>query len=150
VVYNWNQLNNVSVDVSSALAVGTRYEVRNAQNFYAPVVASGVYSGQPLVLPMTNLTVAAPQAALLTPPPTGPTFNVFELLPRPALQIRLVARNVQISWPTNLGPAVLEVCYSLGSNSAWYDGGYVPVVVGDRFTVTDSIRTNTLFYRLGL
>ncbi len=82
VVYNWDNSPRVAVDVHSVLNVGVAYEVRNAQDFFSPPVLSGTYDGQPLQLPMTSLTVAKPMAALRTPPPTGPTFNVFVLLPK--------------------------------------------------------------------
>ena len=79
VVYNWANQSTVAADVSSVLAVGTRYEVRNAQDYFAPPVLSGTFDGQPLQLPMTGLTVAKPTAALLKAPATGPTFNAFVL-----------------------------------------------------------------------
>jgi len=82
VVYNWDKSDKVAVDVRSVLNVGTAYEVRNAEDFFSPPVVSGIFDGQPLQLPMTGLSVAKPMAALRTPPPTGPTFNVFVLLPR--------------------------------------------------------------------
>ena len=82
VVYNWGKSPKVSVDVGSVLEVGTPYDVRNAEDFFSPPVISGIFDGQPIELPMTGLTVAKPMAALRTPPPTGPTFNVFVLLPK--------------------------------------------------------------------
>jgi hypothetical protein len=82
VVYNWDKLEKVGVDARSVLNVGAAYEVRNAQDFFAPPVLSGIFDGQPLQLPMTGLTVAKPMAPLQTPAPTGPTFNVFILLPK--------------------------------------------------------------------
>src|SRR5262249_49687712 len=59
IVYNWDNLDNVSVDVRSVLPLNTAFEVRNAQDLNAPPVLSGRFSGQPLLLPMTNLTVAS-------------------------------------------------------------------------------------------
>jgi hypothetical protein len=82
-IYNWEKLGTVAVDVSCVLPVGAHYEVRNAQDFYAAPVVSGVFDGQPLHLPMTGLTVAAPLGPFLAPAPTGPTFQVFVLLPVP-------------------------------------------------------------------
>jgi hypothetical protein len=75
-VYNWALQSQVAVDVSSVVAIGASYEVRNAQDWYAGPILSGTYSGQPLSLPMTGLTVAKP-IALNAPPPTGPQFNAF-------------------------------------------------------------------------
>ena len=82
VVYNWGNSNNVSVDVSSVLSVGDAYEVRNAQDYFAAPVLSGTYTGSPLSLPMTNLTVAIPPGWTNTNavPTTGKQFNVFVLL----------------------------------------------------------------------
>jgi len=82
VVYNWDNSPRVAVDVRPVLDLGTAYEVRNAEDFFSPPVLTGTFDGQPLQLPMTGLTVAKPMAALRTPPPTGPTFNVFVLLPK--------------------------------------------------------------------
>jgi hypothetical protein len=80
VVYNWDRLPTVAVNVGSVLPVGATYEVRNAEDFFAAPVCSGVFDGHPLELPMTGLTVAKPLAELKGPEPTGPTFNVFVLL----------------------------------------------------------------------
>jgi len=99
-IYNWTGYTNVAVDVSSVLAQGMVYEVRNAEDYFAPPVLSGIYYGQPLQLPMAGLTVAAPLGGMLTPPPTGPTFNVFVLLPLPSTSIVLDSVNSGvISYP---------------------------------------------------
>jgi hypothetical protein len=82
VVYNWDNSPRIAADVRSILAVGAAYEVRNAEDYFSPPVLSGTFDGQPLQLPTTGLTVAKPMAALRTPPPTGPTFDVFVLLPK--------------------------------------------------------------------
>jgi hypothetical protein len=82
IVYNWSRLKSVRVDVSQVLARNTAYEVRNAQNYFGRPVASGIYRGQPLVLPLAGMQVTPPNGAMLTPPSTAPTFNVFVLLPR--------------------------------------------------------------------
>ena len=84
VVYNWDRLARVAVNVGSVLSVGAIYEVRNAQDYFAPPVQSGVFDGHPLELPMTGLSVAKPMGGLKAPAPTGPTFNVFVLVPKPS------------------------------------------------------------------
>ena len=148
-VYNWDNLSHVAVDVSSALVPGAAYEVRNAQDFFAPPVLSGVFDGQPLDLPMKGLTVAVPNGPLLTPRPTGPTFNVFVLLPRSVrLQASAVDGQARISWPTNSGKWILQSTESLSVNSAWTDDPNTPVVVGGQYVVTDSISQGARFYRL--
>lgn len=82
VVYNWDNSGKVAVDVRSVMSAGVPYEVRNAEDFFGPPVLTGVFDGQPLQLPMTGLSVAKPMAPFRTPAPTGPTFNVFVLLPK--------------------------------------------------------------------
>jgi hypothetical protein len=82
VIYNWNLASSVAVDVSSAISPGTTYEVRDAENFFAAPVVSGVYTGKPINIPMTGLTVAAPNGSVPNVPVhTAPQFGAFVLLP---------------------------------------------------------------------
>lgn len=96
VVYNWGLSNKVQVDVTKVLPAGASYEVRNAQDFYAAPVAKGVFEGAPIVLPMTNLTVAVPVGWQTAPPATGPKFNVFVLLRTvaPPSHVRTISTRV--------------------------------------------------------
>ncbi len=82
IVYNWAQQSAVSVDVAGILKVGDRYVVQNAEDFYGPPVASGIYTGGPLDLPMVSITPPSPIgiATAQPAPVTGPTFNVFVLM----------------------------------------------------------------------
>lgn len=80
-IYNWDLAPSVAVDVSSVLSPGTPFELRNAQNFWAPPVLAGTYDGGPLVVPMEPLPAAPPIGYAANPTPTGPEFNVFVLLP---------------------------------------------------------------------
>jgi MYXO-CTERM domain-containing protein len=83
VVYNWNLLDTVDVDVGTVLVPGTPYEVRNAQNYFGAPVASGTYSGGAIALPMSaGSNPAAPIGPGLLEPAenTGKQFNVFVLL----------------------------------------------------------------------
>jgi hypothetical protein len=79
-VLNWDLKPYVDVDVTSILSVGASFEVRNAQDFFAPPVLSGLYTGGALSLPMAGLSVAAPIGASAAPPATGPEFNAFVVL----------------------------------------------------------------------
>jgi hypothetical protein len=149
IVYNWDNLGSVAVDVSSVVAAGAAYEVRNAQDFFAPPVLRGVFDGEPLIMPMTGLTVAAPTGPLLTPPPTGPTFNVFILLPRVVrLGIAAMEGNVRISWPTNSGHWILQSAVSLNDSEGWSDDTYTPAVLGDQYVVTNPVDEQARFFRL--
>ncbi len=82
IVYNWAQQSAVSVDVSGILNMGDRYVVQNSQDFFGPPVASGIYSGRPLELPMVGITPPSPVGVVTAQaaPVTGPTFNVFVLM----------------------------------------------------------------------
>ena len=82
IVYNWAQQSAVSVDVSGILDMGDRYVVQHSQDFFGPPVASGIYTGGPLELPMVGITPPSPVgvATAQAAPVTGPTFNVFVLM----------------------------------------------------------------------
>lgn len=81
VVYNWNSAASVPVDVSSILAAGMRYEIRDVQNFYGAPVLSGTYGGGSLSLPMNLSTVAlAHGGSVVAPVHTAPRFGVFVVL----------------------------------------------------------------------
>ncbi len=56
--------------------------VQNAEDFYGPSIASGIYTGHPLQLPMVSITPPSPVGVVTTQPApvTGPTFNVFVLM----------------------------------------------------------------------
>jgi hypothetical protein len=82
VVYNWANQSVVSVDLSRILHNGARYEIRNAQDFFATPVAAGTYTGGSVSLPMTGLTVAQPiGGSPSTITTTGPEFNAFVVVP---------------------------------------------------------------------
>ena len=83
VVYNWGQADTVDVDVGSVLAAGVPYEVRSAQDFFGPPVATGNFDGKPITLPMTGTAVAQPigaAGAILPQELPGKDFQVFVLL----------------------------------------------------------------------
>ena len=79
IIYNWQKLSSVSIDLSSVVSPGAAYEIRNAQNFYGPPVVSGTYVGGSVTLPMTGLTPATP-VGLAAPSSTGPAFGAFVVL----------------------------------------------------------------------
>jgi hypothetical protein len=78
VIYNWDLSKAVNVDLSAVLAEGDNFEIRDAENFFAPAVVSGTFNGSPVSIPLTGLTVAAPVGEVPTPPqPTAPEFAAF-------------------------------------------------------------------------
>jgi Malectin domain/Viral BACON domain len=82
VIYNWDLKASVSVDLSgSGIKVGDNYQIRDAENWYNGPVASGVYNGSPVSVPMTGLTVVQPFGVVPYPPShTAPQFGAFVLL----------------------------------------------------------------------
>jgi hypothetical protein len=87
VIFNWDLKSSVSVDLSaSGIKVGDQYQIRDAENWYNGAVASGTYTGAPVTIPMTGLTVVQPVGSVPYPAAhTAPQFGVFVLLSGTAL-----------------------------------------------------------------
>jgi len=78
IIYNWGRQASVAVDLSGVLQVGSRYEIRNVENFFAAPVASGTYGGGSVSIPTSGVTPAQVVGGSPTAPPrTGPDFDVF-------------------------------------------------------------------------
>lgn len=84
VIYNWDMKDAVEVDLAkSGLAVGEKYEIRDAQNYTGDPVLTGTYDGKPVTLPMAGLKMAETMAKVEFPPiHTDKEFNVFVVLPK--------------------------------------------------------------------
>lgn len=82
VIYNWTRQPVVSIDLSPiGLALGDAYEIRDAQNFFGSPVATGIYDGLAVGMPMTGLALTDPVGTLpVLPPHTAPEFGVFVVL----------------------------------------------------------------------
>jgi hypothetical protein len=89
VIYNWGLASSVAVDLSGAgISVGDAYQIRDGENWYGGAVVSGTYSGAPVMVPMTGLTVVPPNGTVPNPQPhTAPQFGVFVLLSGSALDV---------------------------------------------------------------
>ena len=85
VVYNWEGLSAVSVNLSgTGLVDGQAFEIRNVQNYFGMPVLRGNYSSaNPTVsLPMTDANVTSPIGFTRYPiASTLPEFGAFVLLP---------------------------------------------------------------------
>jgi hypothetical protein len=117
VVYNWQLLSSVSVDLSGVLQAGAAFEVRNAQDFFAAPVLSGTYAGGAVSIPMGPHSVAAPVGAP-APPAIGPEFGVFVVLtvaPPPACTYALGATSASVGAAGGSG----SVAVTAGSGCAW-------------------------------
>ncbi|MBL8214265.1 MAG: hypothetical protein JNK87_26330 [Bryobacterales bacterium] len=83
IVYNWDQAPVASFDLSGVLAVGSAFEVRDAQNYFADPVYVGTFRGGSVELPLPAGTVATPLGDVPSPPShTAPHFYVFVILPK--------------------------------------------------------------------
>ena len=78
-VHNWQGLATVQLDMTGILAVGESYEVRDVQNFFGPLVATGTYGGGSITVPAGALPVVQPLGKPAVSP-TGPDFNVFDII----------------------------------------------------------------------
>jgi hypothetical protein len=87
VIFNWPLNSSVPVDLSpSGIRVGDQYQIRDAENWYNGPVVSGTYTGAPVNVPMTGLTVVQPFGSVPYPAShTAPQFGVFVLLSGTAL-----------------------------------------------------------------
>lgn len=156
IVYNWDKTNTVAADMSSVMAIGAVYEVRNAQDPFSPPVLVGTYDGMPLPLPMTGQSVAKPNGNLVAPAATGPEFNAFLLLPRfnatkpSAVTLQMLRREgyVELSWPTNAGNFILQSRADCSPASAWSSLTNTPTIVGTQYMVTNETTMGMRFYRL--
>jgi hypothetical protein len=113
VVLNWGQQGQVAVDLSgTGLAAGTAYEVRDAQNFFDRIVASGTYNGSPVSVPLTGLTAALPVGNVPNVPAhTAPEFAVFIVVPKSA-------GGTTPPVPPTVPPATIDLRSSVASITA--------------------------------
>jgi parallel beta-helix repeat protein len=81
VVYNWDALSEVSVNLSALLRDGDAFELRNVQDLWGSPVVEAIYAGVPVAIPMR---ASAPPALVgrtaVKAVMTGPTFDTFLLV----------------------------------------------------------------------
>jgi uncharacterized repeat protein (TIGR01451 family) len=53
-VYNWDDLNSTTVDLSKVLNAGDNYEILDAQNYLGSPIATGTYGGGNVTIPLNN------------------------------------------------------------------------------------------------
>lgn len=95
VVYNWANTDNVSVDLSAVMPVGSSYAIRDAANWFGTPVKTGTYAGGIVSIPMTGGTVATPLGAVAAAT-TGKAFRIFVLQSAPASSTLVRAKNLRI------------------------------------------------------
>jgi hypothetical protein len=83
VVWNWSGAGSASADLSTVVAPGQAYEVRNAQRVWDGPLASGT-GGETVSLPLAPVTPYVPLGSRHQRPadPTGTLFHVFLVMPK--------------------------------------------------------------------
>jgi ELWxxDGT repeat protein len=66
----------------------------------------------------------------------------------PVLSMARVGNQIVLSWPTSHGEYTLESTTDLSPPLNWSEVSITPMIVGDQFTVTDTIAGAGQFYRL--
>jgi hypothetical protein len=86
IVYNWAKASSATIDLTPLCASTDQgWELRDAQNFYGPVVAAGRCDAARLEVPLNHLTPATPIGEVpRAPVHTAPEFAVFIVLPTSA------------------------------------------------------------------
>lgn len=79
VIFNWNSRPLIEVDPSSVLDTNQTYSVYDVQNFFGTPVTTGVYTGSPIIVPMTSTTVTQP-VGIAAPAHTSSEFGAFVLI----------------------------------------------------------------------
>lgn len=62
-VYNWNELPTVEIDLSDVLSVGDSYKLNSVFDIYGTPILEGVYTGDPLIVPMQDRSAPAPMGS---------------------------------------------------------------------------------------
>ncbi len=60
VVYNWDRLASVEIDLSKVLTVGSSYEIHHVYDLFGDPIVSGVYDGSKVSLPMRDTIAPVP------------------------------------------------------------------------------------------
>jgi len=80
IIYNWEQLDSVSVSPGSLIDAGRRYEIYSVFDLWGEPVASGVYSGGTIKVPMGTVIPVQPAGhnnAITGADDPGKKFGVF-------------------------------------------------------------------------
>jgi hypothetical protein len=82
VVYNWDRLDSIMVDLAGiGLRFGDRVEVRDVQDFFGQPVLRTIYTGARVRVPLRGREVDVGNGRVPFPPAhTGPDFNVYVVL----------------------------------------------------------------------
>jgi phosphodiesterase/alkaline phosphatase D-like protein len=157
IVYNWQNLSSISVDLSAVMSNGNTYRIIDAQN-PSVVIATGTYTG-PVSLPMNLTACAQPlgnsgQTRLHTPPEfnvfivTGGTATVFS----PAAPVANAASGITTTgfaanWGSSSGATGYRVDIATNSSFSSYVSGYQNYDAGSALSVSvTGLSASTSYY----
>jgi hypothetical protein len=158
-VFNWALQRTVRVDLSaSGLMAGENYEIRDAQNYFGPPVASGTYTGASVDLPMnlTEVPALVGNVTHIINRHTGLDFGAFVLVPaagpfRPAPRLTKLrtAPAVTITW-TSVPDKTYRLQYKNNLGDAnWTDLGNPVTATNTSTSASDNTGSHTRrFYRV--
>ncbi|MCC7009015.1 MAG: chitobiase/beta-hexosaminidase C-terminal domain-containing protein [Acidobacteria bacterium] len=150
IVYNWQRLAEVAVDLASlGLEPGETFEVRDAQDFFGPPVAVGTYDGSPVRIPMVGLLFAAPVGNVpVTPSHTSSDFGAFVVVgttagsvgaPLPAAS----APAISPAGGTFTGPVSVTMSASAGASIRYTTDGSAPTSTSSLYAGPFTIAATT-------
>jgi hypothetical protein len=84
IVYNWDRSPAVDVDLSAIAPRGTRFTVRDVQDYFGAPLLSGTADGRPVRLPIRAVEGKGVLDSKPGIPATGPEFGVFVVQTGPA------------------------------------------------------------------
>lgn len=155
VVFNWLLEDGVEVDPSALLSPGDSYEVLDAENVTGPPVASGIYTGSPITVPMDTTQMAAPgSSATIVPAHSPKEFGAFVLtntgdLAAPVVTVGWMSFSGTVSDASgcpaavNVGGVMVPVTAS-GNSGTWTSADTALDVPSDSTTIsTTDVNSNT-------
>ncbi len=144
-IFNWNLLSTVAVDVSSAVSVGTSYEIRDVENYFGSPVLTGIYDGSPIQIPM-NLGTVTPLVGAVTHMPnivhTAPRFGAFVLIPTSAKKAATPA--ISPNGGSFSSPVTVSLTASMSGASIFYTkDGSIPTANSTKYGGPFTLGSNT-------
>jgi hypothetical protein len=115
IVYNWLKQDEVAVDLSPLqLQHGEEYEIRNVQNYFREAI-SGIYTGEPVTLPMKHWTAGDP--IMMFYPSTGETRPIARDNTFPEFGVFIVTRGrTALSVAGRASPRSIQRVKSIGNS----------------------------------
>jgi hypothetical protein len=120
------------------------------------LLASFTILSGPAFISGNSLTLTGTGSVVVQASQSGNTYynaasnvvQTFTVSAPPQLTLTKSAGNLAFSWPTNVGGFVLQNATSLSTVISWSNISSFPVIVNNRYTVTNTAASGNMFYRL--